>query len=639
MLQQIGDSLKGHKWLTYLVFGALALIFAAWGAYGIANLDFGGASNVARVNGHDISYDEVRPIWQRQLTQLQQNFGGEVPAGQRALLEAQLVESLVREAMLTDRAVKLGYRVTDAELAEAVREEPAFQVDGKYSADLARARLQAVGLSEEQYAADLRNSLLRAQLDGAIRVSEFATPAEVRQARALAEQQRQVSYALLPLDKYAAAAVISDAAVQAFYDAHKRSFLTTESVHLQYAQLQLSQVTSQLQISDDDARDYYDKNKTRYLSPERRQGRQILIQVSAARNDAAALKRAQEVLAKLEAGGDFAALARQYSDDPGSAARGGQLDYAARDAFVAPFADALFGMKVGEIRGPVKTQYGYHIIRLDGIEPARGKTFAEARPEVEQQLRHDRAADRFGDVQEQIEEKLDQPGETLEGLAKEFGLQLGDVPQFLKGSGGGDLENSKDLQDTVFSDDVLAGRHIGGPVLLGEGRLVLVRDLSHQLPVPKPLSAVRDSVVAMLRKDEGTQAAREAADAAVKRLDGGAAFDAVAKELGVAGQGPRYIGREDPSVPSAVRTAAFSLPVPAAHQSVYRAFPQPDGSVLVLALAQVKTDPPAADPHADAEMAHTLAQQFAAADVNAYQEQVRRAAKVQTNIALLDQQQ
>ena len=637
MLQQIGDSLKGHKWLTYLVFGALALIFAAWGAYGIANLNFGGGSNVARVNGHNLSYDEVRPIWQRQLTRLQQSFGGEVPGGERALLENQLVESLVRETLLTDRAVKLGYRVSDAQLAAAVREEPAFQVDGRYSADLARARLQQAGLSEDAYAADLRNSMLRAQLESSVRISEFATPAEVRRARALADQQRQVRYALLPLEKYSAAAVIGDAAVQAYYDAHKQSFLTAESVHLQYAQLQLGQVSSQLQISDADIHDYYDKNKARYISAERRQAHQILIQVSATENDAAALKKAQDALAKLKAGGDFAVLAKQYSDDPGSAAQGGQLDYAAKDAFVAPFADALFGMQVGELKGPVKTQYGYHIIRLDGIEPAKGKSFEEARSEVEQQLRHDRAADRFGDLQEQIQQKLEQPGESLEALAKEFGLQLGEVPEFVKGSGGGDLPDSKELDEAVFSDATLAEHRIGGPVQVAEGRMVLVRDLSHQVPAPKPLTAVRDSIVAMLRKDAGTKAAQEAAAAAVKRLEGGADFDAVAKDLGVAGQGPRYIGRQDPSVPVAVRDAAFALPVPAAHQSLYRAFPQSDGGAAVLVLDDVKTDPSAADPNADATTARTLMQQYSAADVQAYQEQVRNAAKVEKNLAALDQ--
>src|ERR1700749_1275215 len=126
MLQQIGNSLKGHKWLTYTVFGALALIFAAWGAYGIANLNIGTSSYVAKVNGHTIPYEDVRAAWQRDQTQWQQRFGGEIPTSERALLEDQLLESVVRSTLLTDPANDLGYRITDQELANEVRAEPAF---------------------------------------------------------------------------------------------------------------------------------------------------------------------------------------------------------------------------------------------------------------------------------------------------------------------------------------------------------------------------------------------------------------------------------------------------------------------------------------------------------------------------------
>src|ERR1700754_576429 len=131
MLQQIGDGLKGHKWLTYVVFGALALIFAAWGAYGVANLNFGGSSFVAKVNGHTIPYEDVRSSWRRQQSQWQQRFGGDIPAGERALLQDQLLESVVRSTLITDRAHDLGYRVPQEQLAAALRAEPAFQIEGK----------------------------------------------------------------------------------------------------------------------------------------------------------------------------------------------------------------------------------------------------------------------------------------------------------------------------------------------------------------------------------------------------------------------------------------------------------------------------------------------------------------------------
>jgi peptidyl-prolyl cis-trans isomerase D len=638
MLQQIGDSLKGHKWLTYVVFGALALIFAAWGAYGISNLSFGTSSYVAKVNGHTIPYEEVKSAWQRELNQWQQRFGGEIPPGERSLLEDQLLESVVRDTLLTDRAIDLGYRISEADLAAAVRAEPAFQLDGHYNAEVAKARLAQAGLSADQYANDLRSDLERRQLEEALGLSEFVTPTEVDRLHALNDQERQVRYAVLPLDKYSAGVQLTDAAIQAYYDAHKSQFMTPESVHLQYAQLSLAQVSAQITVADADLQDYYAKNKNRYISTEQRRSHHILVAVNDKVDSAAALKKAEDIEAKLKAGGNFEALAKQYSDDAGSAAQGGDLGFAERGSLPGPFGDALFTMKPGDISPPVRGQDGYHIIRLDEIVPAKGKTFDEARAEVLTQLRHDRAADKFGDIQEQIQQKIDQAGESLETLAKEFGLTLGDIPAYLKGTGGGDLGSTKELQALVFSDTVLNQHRIGGPILVGDDRLVLLKDLSHALPAPKPLAAVHEQIVAMMRRQSGSQAALAAADAAAKSLQSGKDFDAVAKDLGVTAEAARFVGREDPSVPAQIREAAFKAPKPGEHHAVYQAFALPDGGAVVLGVLAVRVDTQPSNQQQVSAEVRELGSQYGDADARAYVEQARKDAKVQKNIGMFDQQ-
>jgi peptidyl-prolyl cis-trans isomerase D len=638
MLQQIGDSLKGHKWLTYTVFGALALIFAAWGAYGISNLSFGTSSYVAKVNGHTIAYEDVKAAWQREQNQWQQRFGGEIPAGERSLLEDQLLESVVRDTLLTDRAIDLGYRVSESDLASAVRAEPAFQLDGHYNADVAKSRLAQAGLTEDKYSADLRSDLERRQLEEGLQLSEFITPTEVKRLHELNDQERQIRYALLPLDRFSSAVQITDAGIQAYYDAHKSQFMTPESVHLQYAQLSLAQVTAQIAVSDGDLQDYYAKNKNRYISTEQRHAHHILVAVNAKVDTAAALKKAQDIEAKLKAGGNFEALAKQDSDDAGSSNQGGDLGFAERGSLEGPFGDALFAMKQGEVSAPVRSKEGYHIIRLDEIVPAKGKTFEEARADVLDQLRHDRAADKFGDIQEQIQQKVDQAGESLDTLAKEFGLTLGDIPAYLKGTGGGDLGSSKELQSLVFSDTVLNQHRIGGPILVGDDRLVLVQDLAHALPAAKALAVVHDQIVAILRKQQGTQAALTAAQAAVKSLQSGKDFDAVAKDLGVSAEAARFIGREDPSVPALVREAAFSAPKPGEQKAVFQALAQPDGGAVVLGVLAVRVDTQPADKQQMATEVRDLGQQYGDDETRAYVEQARKDAKVQKNIGLFDQQ-
>ncbi|HEY1900579.1 MAG TPA: peptidyl-prolyl cis-trans isomerase [Steroidobacteraceae bacterium] len=641
MLQQIGDGLKGHKWLTYVVFGALALIFAAWGAYGVANLNFSSASFAAKVNGHTIPYEDVRASWQREQNEWQQRVGGDIPAGERSVLQEQLLESAVRSTLMVDRAYDLGYRVPQDQLTAALRAEPAFQLDGKYNAEVAKSRLQSAGLTEEQYLNDLKSEQEQRQLQEGLQVSQFITPTELARMRALDDEERQIRYAVLPLDKFAAGVQVTDTAIQAYYDAHKAQFMTPESVHLQYAQLTLAQVAAQITVSDADLQDYYNKNKNRYISTEQRHVHHIQVAVNAKVTDAAALKKAQDIEAKLKAGGNFEALARQYSDDSGSATQGGDLGSSERadlESVDKAFADAVFGMKAGDISAPVRTKGGWDIIRLDDISPAKGKTFAEARAAVQEQLKHDRAADKFGDVQEQIQQKIDQSGETLETLAKEFGLTLGDIPAYVKGSGGGDLGASKDLQNVVFDDAVLGEHKIGGPVLVGDDRLVLVKDLSHALPAPKPLAAVRDQIVAELRKESGSRAALAAAQAATKSLQAGKDFDAVVKDLGVSAEAARFVGRQDPSVPTLIRDAAFKSPKPAAHQAVYQAFAQPDGGAVVLAVSGIRSDAAPIDPQQVSSLSHDLAAQYSDEDVSAYIDQARNTAKVQKNIGVFDQQ-
>ena len=638
MLQQIGDSLKGHKWLTYVVFGALALIFAAWGAYGVANLSFGTSSYAAKVNGHTIPYEDVKAPWQRQQNEWQQRFGGDIPAGERSLLQDQLLESAVRNTLIVDRAHDLGYRVPPEQLTTAIRNEPAFQLDGKYNPDVAKSRLQAAGLTEDQYANDLNSDLERRQLEEGMALSQFITPGELARLRALTDQERQIRYALLPLAKFAAAVQVSDAAIQSYYDGHRLQFMTPESVHLQYAQLTLAQVTEQINVADVDLQDYYNKNKNRYISTEQRHAHHILIAVNDKVDAATALKKAQDIEAKLKAGGNFEALAKQYSDDAGSATQGGDLGLSERGSLEGPFGDSLFTMKPGDISGPVHTRFGYHIIRLDDIVAAHGQTFAEARASVLEQLKHDRAADKFGDIQEQIQQKVDQSGESLETLAKEFGLTLGDVPAYLKGAGGGDLGTSKDLQSLIFGDAVLGEHKIGGPLLVGDDRLVLVKDLSHELPTPKPLATVRDQIMAALRRESGGQAALAAANSAVKSLQSGKDFDAVAKDLGVSADAARFVGRQDPSVPAQIREAAFKAPKPADHQVTYQAFAQPDGGAVVLAVTAVRAQTGPADPQQISTQMHDLAVEYGEDDARAYIEQVRKAAKVQKNIGVFDQQ-
>ena len=631
MLQKIRDSLQSQRWLAIVVLGALALVFAAWGAYGIVNVNVGVGDYAAKVGSEKLSLQEVREDWMRQQSQWQQRYGAEIPPDIKSKVQDSLLESLIRSLAVTQRAYDLGYRVTTSEIKEAIRNEPAFQIDGQYSPQAARMRLAQAGISLAGFEEQTRGMLERMQLEGPMQASDFLTAREIEQLRALANEEREVRYALLTPGKFQGSAGVDEAAIAAYYASHQARFLTPEWVKLAYGELRLDQLASQVAVTESDLRDYYAKAKDRYVTPEKRRASHILIQIPAGKDgDAIARKKAEDILAQVRAGKDFAALAKQYSQDVGSAAKGGDLGWAERSNFVAPFADVLFSTPVGQIQGPVKTQYGYHIIRVEEIQPGKTQTFEQARTEVEAQVRRDRAADRFGDRQEQLQRRLEQPGADFDAIAKEFQLQTGEVARFLRGTGGAPLGTSNELQDAVFSTAVLDEGRVGGPVLLGEDRIVIVKALEHHKAAPQPLAEVHEVIIAAILKERGSAAAQKAAEEARDKLNGGAPFDEVLHGLGVTAEPAHFVGRTDPSIPAPIRDAVFRAAKPAG-KPVYRAVPLSEGGAALIAITNLRTHGEAVNAQAETAATEKELSRQSEGEVAAYVEEVRRTTDVKKN--------
>jgi peptidyl-prolyl cis-trans isomerase D len=634
MLQNLGDKLKRHKWLGYLVLGPLAIIFAAWGAYGVVNTSFGSSNYGLKVNDQEFSAATMQNAWQQRLSQIQAQQKTDIPAAERTLLQQQLIDQYVRTAIMQQRAKESGFRVSDAGLLDGIKKEPAFQVDGRFDANAYRNVLAQSGLSVTTYETDLRSGLAVDQLTAGLQLGNFITNAEVARIFALENEQRELRFALLPLAHYEAGVNPDEAQIKAWYEAHASDYLTTESVHLQYADLKLESVAGSLPLDAAELQSWYEKNQNRYTLAEQRHARHILIQVAAnadAKADAAALKKAQELLAQLRKGADFAELAKKNSEDQGSAAQGGDLGFADPSVYEKSFGDALTSMKSGEISEPVRTKYGYHIIRLDAIQPARIKTLADSRAEIEADYRRDQAAEIFGDRQEQIQQKLE-VGTTgdLAGLAKEFGLTLGEVNEFTRTDGGA-LGTNADLNRVVFSTDMLAGGRVGGPVALADDHLVLVKVLEHRAPAPKPLASVRADIIAAIRKDTGSRLAQAAADNALKQLDSGASFDSVIKALEVSAAPANFVARADPQLPAQVRDAAFAVPPPAAGKPAYRVVPLEEGGAALLAVSAVRPGTAGTNTTNDQKLISEYARRDREALLEAYVQDLQQHAKVQTN--------
>ncbi len=632
MLQKIGDKLQGQRWLAFAMLGMLALVFAFWGAYGIVDLSMGSGSYAAKVNGEEISAAEVNRAWQEQQPQYLRVYGGELSPAQRDQLQNRLLDSYIRNAAVLQRATQQGFRVTDAQIRQAYANEPAFQVEGKFSAQAAFARLAAAGIAPAAFDAEQRRSLLMNQIAGSVGGTDFLTPAELSRLQALQDEQREQRFVLFTPQQFSGTAPIDAAAIQAWYDAHPSDYLSTESVKLAYATLSLGDVGTGLQVSESQLRERYEKAKDSYVEPERRQARHILITAEKPADEAKAKAQADALYAQIIAGKDFAELAKANSKDAGSAPQGGDLGWADRTVYVPAFADALFSMKEGEVSKPVKTQFGYHLIKLEGIQAGKSKTFDDVKAELEVAMRRDLAADRFGEQQEQLQQRIERGSGSFEALVKEFGLKAGEVASFTRGGGAEPLGADAALNATVFGDKVLNQRLIGGPASLGEDRLVIFRVLDHKPAAPKPLAEVRDAISAQLLRQRGAEAANKAADAALTRLAGGESLDKVASEFKLKAEPARFVGRADPGLPVQVRSAVFAGVRPEAGKPVRKVVKLDEGGAALLEVTAVRTGPEGDNAQLRSQRLQRELQRHGRVETEAYIGEIVRTAKVKKNL-------
>ena len=626
MLQTIRDKITG--WIAGLFLGAIAIVFVFWG------IDFQStaATFAAKVDGERIPVETVREAWQRRQSQLQQMLRGELPPEMARAQQQAILDQYIQQALLTQRADELGYKVSDEALARRVMEIPEFQVDGKFSTDRYNGLLRQNGLTEARFESQLHGELLLEQLQKGVVDSAFTVPYELERRYALEKQQRELDYVLIAANDFLPSVTVTDEQIQKYYEQNSNDFLLPETVDLQYLELTRAQAESKVDVSEQALKDYYEQVKERFESPERRKGRHILITATDGLDDAAAQKKAQELTDKAKSGADFAQLAKENSKDPGSAQQGGDLGWAQKGMFVGPFEDALFSMQPGEIRGPVKTQFGYHVLKLENVEAGHQQSFEEARAEVEAEYRKDRAQTGFYDESQKMADAAFAALTELDSVAKSMNLPLHEIKGFTR-EGGGELGADPGVIDAAFSEDVLERRQNSPLVAVGEDKAVVLRVTGHKAAEPRPLAEVRGEIESRLR----SQAAREAAAAkgadALARLQKGEAWDSLSA-LGLKPVGKRFVTRDDSIAPPAVLRSAFQ----ASKSQISDAKPYvsgvttDDGNYAVLAVTQIRSGEADKEPEQERAIRRRQAEMRAGnEELIAYVEEAQRNADIVRN--------
>ena len=564
MLQTIHDKLKGIFAITILI--ALGVVFVFWGV-NVSVGDFTKARGI-EVNGQEIDAAQVQRAYQDELSRFQVAFGAAgVPEDMRTSLQTRVLEQAIRSELIRQRTRKLHYQATAAQVLEAIREIPAFQAGGEFSADAYHAALRSIGMEPAQFEADQREVVMARQLDRGLGSSAFVVPAEFERQVALRNESRELAWVVVPAAEFNASVELDEAAIAAYYEANKSDYMTEEQATVDYVSLDIDQFAAAADVTETDLREYYETNKARYTTPGRRHARHILI--AAGTDDAAAAARAKAAYERARAGEDFAALARELSDDTGSKDSGGDLGFAQRGDFVQAFADAVWGMQPGEIRGPVKTEFGWHVIQLVDVNAEVVRPFEEVRAELEPELRRVRVEKAFGDAQEELDTLAFESAGNLASVAAKLNLPVKRIERFTRG-GSTEFGAAPALVEAVFAPDVLAGREVRS-VEIETGKVVALAVVAHVAARPRTLEEIRPLIVAAARLEKAQQRAAARAEALAGELKGGASWEAATrswqKSEAATTHLPKLARRDDLQLPAELRAAAFKAPVPAGKPS------------------------------------------------------------------------
>lgn len=607
MLHFIREHAQG--WIAWVIVGLLIIPFALWGI----NKYFGSGGKLvaATVNGSEISQREFQQAFYEQRTRMQQMLGAQYNA---QLFDPQIkqrvINELVDRELLMQNADEAGYRVSDQTVIATIQGIDAFRQDGVFSKALYQQQVQAQGQSPAGFERRVKRMILTGQLPDGLASTVFVTDAELDAAIRLQEQTRDFHFLILPVSKYQDATVANEAAVKAYYDQHADRFMTEEQVQVEYVELAASALTSDTVPSDDVLREFYEANKSQYQVPEERRASHILVQVPEGADEAAikaARAKIDELYKKIKAGASFEQLAKDNSDDPGSAELGGDLGYFGRGTMEPDFEKAVFALKEGEVSEPVLTSFGYHIIKLTGIRAAKSKPFADIRADVLKQYQADAAERKYFDLAEKLTNLAYETPDSLSSVAEQLDLELKKSPFFGRGGGAGVFANPR-VVSAAFSDDVLKQGYNSEPIELGENHVLVLRVAEHKEARQRPLSEVEQQVKQQVIQEKAREATQSAGAAALKQLTTGEASAALAKSLALEWKASGAVTRSAKDVDSTVLKQAFKLAKPAAGAASYGGVVLSSGDYALIQLDKVVDgDPTAMDKAARQALKRRLA--------------------------------
>jgi len=626
------DLVRNNKRLVQVVLAVIILPFAFWGIESFQG-NSSIAQDLAEVGGQKITLQEFAQAQRDQQERLRSLLGRNFDPSLLDTPEqrAELLDGLIHQRLLAMKAVKSGLVVTDQQLREIITGLPAFQENGKFSKARYDALLRAQGMSDVVFEARLRRDVELQQLNGAVADSSLVAKQQVGRMLAIQGQQREVSEVLLSYEQFTGEVKLEPDAVKAYYGGHQTEFQVPDQVRAEFVVLNAAALAALETVSEADLRAWYDSNV----------GAKFEQRV-------AAKKTIEDLLAQLRAAPDkFAELAKQHSQDPGSKDNGGDLGFFARGAMVKPFEEAVLKLKQGQMSGIVDTDFGFHIIKLTGIKPAKdgepeqrqashilinapaaAKDFQAMRADIERELKMQRLGKKFAEAAEIFTNLAYEQPDSLQPIADKFKLKVQQSGWLTRraDTAAGALNNQK-LLDALFSPDSLKSKHNTEVVDAGADTLLVARVVEHKPAAVRPLDEVGAEIAKKLIQQESMALANKRGAAKYAELQQG-------KDAGLTWGPAKTIGRDGkPAVHPDALKAIFRADT--GKLPVYLGVELRDRGYGVYRVSRV-IDAPPADDAAEKSMREQLARQTAQQDYAAYLASLRAGTKIEINKASLE---
>ncbi len=585
MLQAIRDKAQG--WFAWGIVILISIPFALWGIQ--EYLGVGAEPVVATVNGKEITDRALNSRYQNFRQDLRQRLGAAYRPElfDDARMRKEVLQEMIRSEVILQASYDMGLRAGDRLVRSAILGMPTFQKSGRFDQETFERAVRLQGTSAAGFEERIRRILLSEQLSQAVNGTAFVTDFELKEKIRLQDQAREFAFFAVPWAKFASDEAISDASVQAYYEKHQQNYRVPEQVKLEYILLDADSLSATIEADEAVLHGYYDDHLENYGRPEQRRASHILVLVGASGDESevdVARKKIEALKARAEQGEDFAELAKSASQDPGSAANGGDLGFFGKGIMDPAFETATYALQDGELSAPVRSAFGFHLIKLTGIKAGDVKSFEEVRDEVTKAYKRGEAERIYYEYAERLADlSYEDPG-SLEPASNTLGLDIKQSDWIGREGGAGILAFPK-LLGAAFSEDVLNEHNNSELIELDQNQSVVLRVLDHKEAAYRALDEVKATIVAAVRNEQAEKLAKAEAEKRVGRLKAGEPIDAVAGEFELTK--PGAVKRRGTEVPLRLLAQVFRTPKPASGEVVSGVTRLGDGDFAVFSLSAV----------------------------------------------------